>query len=169
MPSAWTELRAAADPVVRPYNLYTAYPLTRAEHIGTVAGSVDELREFLVDAGYGPQYLSAAKAHPDASQPWTSSDLHDLSYRRVPAEHPPATIHDGEMLRIAREFRPAECQYHVHAFGRGGVLECYSHYEVRPDFLRPSISIRRLQTHYRPEYAQDYLRGVTDLELPDAL
>lgn len=157
MPTAWTELRAAVDPIVRPYNLYSAYPLDEREHIGAMVGDVEAARELLVDEGYEPQYLSAAKRHLETDQ------LHDLSYRRVPSEHPAAAAG----TRLTSTFEPAECQHHIHVFDLGDVLGWFIHYEARPDFLEPSVSIERLQTHYRPVWGQDYLLGNPDFEVPD--
>lgn len=163
MPSPWTELRAAADPITRQFGFYTAYRLARGEYIGereytpSVLGSLTQMRAYLRDRGYEPNYLSAAKRHP------TERDrYHDLSYRRVPDLHPGEI--DGTTL--AAIFNPSECQYHVHAFKfRGGRIELYSHYEARPDILEPSFRIRRLRTHYRPTVGDTYFRGVTDLNL----
>lgn len=145
MPSAWTRLRAAADPLARRLNAYTAYSLTPDEYVGRIDGDV---RAFLRSHGYEPQYLSAAKRHPETNA------LHDLSYRRVPTAHPA-----GVTTALTRNWRPAQCQYHVHVFGH----ECFSHYELRPDFWPPNP--RRLREHYRPTAGSTYLRGVTDLDL----
>jgi len=162
MPSAWTHLRAAVDPLVRPYHLYTAYPLTDAEHIGTVAGeSIRDARRALGMAGYEPQYLSAAKRHPETGA------LHDLSYRKVPDIHP---VFDPIVSGGLKPYDAEQCQLHVHAFDVPDGVAFYSHYELRPD-LRPVAgetigeAYRRLRTHYRPEYGDTYLRGVTDLPL----
>lgn len=161
MASGWTLLRAAVDPIARRYNLYTAYRVGWEERIGDVDGmGADAARWYLQDRGYEPQYLSAAKAWPDAGRPWGDGDLHDLSYRRVPDRHPPRAY--GKPLE---EWRPADCQYHVHVFVRDGGAVFFSHYELRPDFFSPAFSPARLRAHYRPAYGQSYLRGVTDLEL----
>lgn len=153
MPTPWTELRVALNPIARRFNHYTAYRIREAERIGTMDRGVEATREYLRQQGYEPQYLSAAKKHPATGQ------AHDISYRRVPETHPPAA--DG--TDVAETFAPAECQFHVHAFATGGQMELFSHYEARPDLLRPSIDLHRLKTHYRPDYGRDYLRGVTDL------
>lgn len=156
MVSTWTRLRAAVDPIVRPYHLYTAYPLGSPEYVGTVLGSVDDVRQLLVEAGYEPQYLSAAKEHPETGQ------LHDLSYRRVPDEHP----EEAEGTAVGT-WRPIDCQYHFHAFATADGVDGFSHYELRPDFWSPEFDVERLEIHYHPTYDDDYLRGVTDLDLPD--
>lgn len=155
MPSAWTRFRAAVNPLARRLGLYTAYPLGTPEHIGTVEQSMDEARSFLDHCGYEPQWLSAAKRHPRTDQ------LHDLSYRRVPNQHPS----EATGTRLAREFEPQECQYHTHWFHDLEGIEVFSHYELRPDFWRPTLSLIRLRKHYRPAYGTEYLLGVTDLEL----
>lgn len=167
-PSVWTRIRAALDPIARRYNLYTAYRVSQDEFVGTWTGTVDEFRERLGDAGYVPQYLSAAKSHPESERPWDADeDLHDLSYRHVPDRHPGAVENTG-----LEAWRPVDCQYHVHLI-RGDV---FSHYELRPDFFRPTpLAVERLAEHYRPTYdgggrpraTWTYLRGVTDLELID--
>lgn len=157
MPSPWTLARAAADPLARPLNLYTAYPLHGTEHVGTTHDlSLDDARHYLRQHNYEPQYLSAAKRHP------VTGALHDLSYRRVPAKHPALVVNE----RLAREYRPEACQYHVHAFRWDtGRIDWFSHYEARPDPFRPAFDLQRLRTHYRPAYGRDYFRGLTDLDL----
>lgn len=157
MPSAWTSLRGAVDPIVRPYNLYTAYELSEAEYIGSATGQLPGPRGFLQRNGYEPQYLSAAKRHPETGQ------LHELSYRRIPDAHPPPVIPTPLL-----EWEPSDCQYHVHVFERNPlVFDFFSHYELKPDLL--PFDLERLETHYGPRYGKDYLRGVTDLTIPDAL
>lgn len=161
MPSTWTLLRAAVQPVVAPYNLYTAYPLTEKELVATIATDTSRLRSFLRTRGYEPQYLSAAKRHPATRR------LHDLSYRRVPDEHPPAV--EGAALEA---WPPSACQYHVHAFEMSermaeGIFSVASHYELKPDLL--PLDLERLEIHYGPRYGQEYLRGITDLTVPDTL
>lgn len=155
MPTPWTELRVALDPIARRFNHYTAYRIREAERIGTTGRDVASTREYLRQQGYEPQYLSAAKRHPDTGQ------AHDISYRRVPESHPPAA--DGR--DVAEKFTPEECQFHVHAFATGGQVELFSHYEARPDFFSPTWDVARLRTHYRPVYGEEYLRGVTRLEV----
>lgn len=162
MPSAWTLARAAVDPIARQYNLYSAYRIGWDEYVG----SVDEMdtetaRWWLRDRGYRPQYLSAAKARPDAERPWEPHELHSLSYRRVPDEHPPG----AEKSALGTVWSPNQCQYHVHVFETGGGMAFFSHYELRPDLFRPlPLNIKRLHTHYRPGPGE-YLEGVTDLSV----
>lgn len=158
MPSVWTRLRAAADPVLRrTAGLYTAYPLHGAEHIGTTHDlTLADARHYLRQNGYEPQYLSAAKRHP------VTGALHDLSYRRVPDKHPALLVNEP----LAQDYRPNACQYHAHLFRWDtGRIDWYSHYEARPDLTRPSVDLDRLRTHYRPRYGLDYFRGVTDLDI----
>lgn len=156
MPSVWTYLRAALNPVARRYGQYTAYALSPNEAVGAIHGfDVDDARHYLRQNGYEPQYLSAAKRHPETGQ------LHDLSYRRVPSKHPALIVNE----RLARDFRPEQCQFHVHVFDRDGSTEWFSHYEARPDLLEPSFDPTRLRTHYRPTYGQDYFQGLTDLDI----
>lgn len=156
MPSDWTKLRAWFDPIARRFNYYTAYELPADEHVRTVdfSGGVDGFREHLRGMGYEPQYLSAAKRHPE------TGELHDLSYRSVPQSHPEA----AQGKEIYDHFNPGQCQYHVHAWEIEGSVWIGSHYETRPDFFGPSVSLRRQLTHYRPG-PETYLIGVTDLNL----
>ncbi len=155
MPSIWTKFRIAVNPIARRFNQYTAYTIRDPERIGAIQEDVPGTREYLRACGYEPQFLSAAKKHPQTGQP------HDLSYRRVPDSHPPGT---GDKL-IAENFRPQECQFHVHAFHVADQMQLFSHYEARPDLLSPEVDISRLRTHYRPEYGQEYIRGISDLEI----
>lgn len=150
MPSLWTRVRGALDPLARLVGLYTAYKVSDAEYIGSTnrfnglhgARLYLEIRE----NEYEPQYLSAAKRHPGTNQ------LHDLSYRRIPSKHPPEAI-DTE---IGNRYRPGQCQFHVHVFAVGDRLQWFSHYETRP-----SAGLE----HYRPSIGETYLRGVTDLDI----
>lgn len=155
MPTPWTELRALANPIARLFGYYTAYPLDPNEYLGTADLTLDSALSILWRYGYQPQWLSAAKRHPETNR------LHDASYRRVPNEHPKAAA--GR--RLVTDFEPKQCQFHVHLFELEDGVEFYSHYEARPDFVRPDISLGRLRTHYRPQWGETYLQGVTDLEL----
>lgn len=147
----WTRFRAAINPFLRrAFGLYSAYPLSPAEYVGTADLSTDDARHYLRQNAYEPQYLSAAKRHPATNQ------LHDLSYRRVPGTHPPQWTAD--------DWSPAECQYHVHVFAVDDRAEFFSHYETRPDIFAPRVDIERLRTHYRPTN-KTYRRGVTDLDV----
>jgi hypothetical protein len=157
MTTFWTRLRGALNPAL-PDGWYTAYDLGAAEHVATTRLSVPALRETLRMGGYERQRLSAAKRHPQTGQ------LHDLSMRRVPDEHPDAVRGTRITAWPARA-----CQFHVHAFRLdtdtlGPVTWVGSHYELRPDFFRPRPSVQRLHEHYKPEYGQTYHRGVTDVE-----
>ena len=159
MPSPWTRLRAAVHPHARRLlGLYEAYPLNQEEYVGTLGNgyTLADARHYLRQNGYTPQYLSAAKRHPQTGA------LHDLSYRRVPTRHPPAALDTA----LEARFAPAACQYHAHVFqtADGGPV-FYSHYEARPDPLRPAVDLARLRTHYRPTTGETYLEGVTDLQL----
>lgn len=167
VPSAWTRLREAADPLARSIGLYTAYTLPESEYVGSVDRlSVDpytptltfaDLRDYLAAHGYEPQYLSAAKRHPE------TGSLHLLSVRRVPDEHPEAVA--GTALS---DHPPGACQYHVHVCPGpvDGQYDLFSHYELRPlpmavagESCREAVA--RSARHYRPQGA--YLQGVTDL------
>lgn len=157
MVSSWTRFRSEINPVVKEISndLYTAYPLGKQEFVFERRyGNIDSIIEYLRNNGYEPQLLSAAKKHPETKQ------LHDLSYRSVPSEHP--ELIEGTKLYV--NFYPKECQYHVHVFNvGGGIYQFFSHYEARPDFFEPNISLHRLSTHYKPLYGQEYFKGITDL------
>jgi len=155
MASFWTKLRVKLNPRAKSVGQYTKYTMDEEEFVAAVTWDLDQLRSRLRDWGYEPQKLSAAKTHHTTGQP------HDLSYRRVPEEHPEL----AEDRRVGQEYEPNECQYHVHAFVMDSEIEVYSHYEARPDFLWPRPSLERLDTHYRPDYGEDYLKGVTDLDI----
>lgn len=156
MPSVWTRARAAIDPLARLAGYYTAYPLTEPEYIGRVEDvTIEDARVYLDTSGYTPQYLSAAKKHPRTG--W----LHDLSYRRVPTQHPEQAR--GSVL--TRRYEPEACQLHTHWFKTRDGFDVYSHYELRPDLFQPSFDLERLKTHYSPSYGDTYLRGVTDLKI----
>jgi hypothetical protein len=158
MPSPWTALRAAVDPLARRLGYYTAYAIGHDEYVGALdqGYTVRDARTYLEQNAYQPQYLSAAKRLPG------TGELHALSYRRVPAKHPAEAIN----TTLAEQFRPEACQLHVHVWPSddSGPL-FFSHYEARPDFLEPDVSPRRMRTHYRPTYGETYLMGVTDLDL----
>lgn len=155
MASAWTAARAALDPLARRYGQYTAYTIPSEEFIGHAPDErIPAIRAWLRREGYGPQFLSAAKRHPE------TGELHELSYRRVPDEHPPAAYNSP----LVEQFGARQCQLHVHAFAVPGGVDVFSHYEVRPDPFTPDVNLHRLQTHYNPTPGQ-YLTGVTDLSL----
>jgi hypothetical protein len=153
-------LLSALDPYARRVGLYTAYRLTEPERLGAVAepGGVAGVARRLRDRGYGPQWLAAAKRHPaDADRVAVGS------YRRVPARHPDVDA------RLVDDWRPVDCQFHVHPFPDGDGVDLYGHYELRPDLLAPRADPARLRTHYRPTWGETYLRGVLDPRLADAL
>lgn len=172
MPSLWTLTRAAADPLARRFGQYSAYPLSHDEYIGAMDPqfTTRDARHYLERNAYEPQYLSAAKALPGSSWPYSPDELHELSYRRVPTRHPPEALG----TRLEAEFTPGETQYHCHVFSidDSGPL-FFSHLEPRPDLFKPSFDPHRLTVHYRPTYDRPqipkdewtYLRGVTDLDL----
>lgn len=147
MPSAWTLLRAALDPLARAYGYYMAYTIGHDEYVGALGDgyTLRDARKYLRQNDYEPQYLSAAKRLP------VTGELHDLSYRRVPTAHPDEWSDP--------RFAPEECQYHVHVWQSDGGPLFFSHYETRPDRVGTAVE------HYRPTPGRTYLRGVTDLEL----
>lgn len=142
-------LLPAADRLVRPLGFYTAYSIgdEQLARLDDVDAQI-ALLSFKI-AGFEETWLAALKYRSTARR---SHDYASLRY--VPEEHPAVDA------RIVDEWEPAECQYHVHLFVVDGALEVYSHYEVRPDLLRPSPSIDRLRTHYRPVYGEDYVKGL---------
>lgn len=143
-----------ADRLLRPAGLYAAYSIGDEQ----IASLPDVEPRWAICAmrtvGFEPAWLAALKYRSTARR------HHDVaSLRYVPEEHPAVDA------RIVDEWAPEECQYHLHLFDVDGVLEVYSHYEVRPDLLRPSPSIERLRTHYRPEYGEDYVKGLAPREV----
>lgn len=161
MPTSWTRIRARLNRFA-PSGYYTAYQIDENEYVGRLNRPMNAVRSFLRRHGYGPQRLSAAKAHPSATKPFRGDELHALSYRRIPDEHPTEWT--------VSKWRPEQCQYHVHAFEHRGKIELYSHYELRPlpspvADERSTTAVERARTHYKPKYGTEYLRGVTDLDL----
>lgn len=139
----------AADRLASPWGFYAAYSIGDEQ----IARLSDVKTRWAICAmrtvGFKPVWLSALKYRSSAR------NRHDVaSLRYVPDEHPTVDA------RIVDEWAPDECQYHLHLFDVDDALEVYSHYELRPDLLRPSPSIERLRTHYRPEYGEDYLKGL---------
>ena len=133
---------------IEPIGLYAAYTLNESEFVGTLQrrGRPGSIGLHLPDS-YEYTFLSAVKTHPDGEQ------IEDGSYRKVATEHPDIDA------RITREFEPAECQYHVHTFGD----EVFSHYELRPDI------VGTMREHYRPEWGETYLLGVSCPEIDELL
>ena len=134
------------DPLARRLGFYTAYTLSEAEFIGNVeTGDTDELVTRLRHIGYeeSPTFmgvtLEAAKLSPTEAEP------HDYAFRKVAPSN-------------------RRKQYHIHIWYGGEQSAVFSHREYRPD-VRPvgGESLRemydRLQTHYRPEYGEDYEQG----------
>jgi hypothetical protein len=153
-------LLSALDPYARRVGLYTAYRLTEPERLGTVTGSagLGVVVRRLRDAGYEPQWLAAAKRHPADDDRIAAG-----SYRRVPSRHPDVDA------RLVDEWRPRDCQFHVHPFPTHDGVDLYGHYELRPDLLAPRVDLTRLRTHYRPTWGETYLRGVLDPRLEGTL
>lgn len=131
--------------------LYYSYGLEKAERIGTVAvgGNYGHklIAHRLKTFGYenpptfGGIPLEAAKTHP------RTGHVHDYSLRRVDPEN-------------------EKRQFHVHLFVVDGVVEVFSHLELRPDF-RPVAgeSLRdayaRLQEHLSPSWGPQWGDGTT--------
>ena len=124
---------------IEPIGLYAAYELGESEFVGTTDRHLSDSYEYTL--------LSAVKTHPDGEQ------IEDGSYRKVATEHPDVDA------RITREYKPAECQYHVHTFGD----EVFSHYELRPDI------VGTIREHYRPVWGATYLPGVKCPEIDEIL
>lgn len=155
----WNHALAAIDPLARVFGAYTAYTLSASEYVGTIhVADAFDAADVLKSMGYEANPLAAAKYHPD---PHHAVD--HGGYRRVPDEHPDLDA------RITRDYAPRQCQYHPHLWPGVDGVEVFSHYEVRPD-LHPVASesvasaYNRLKEHYRPDYGETLVRGVTDLE-----
>lgn len=149
------------DAVTRKHlGVYVAYQLHQMEKAGTrwTPRGRQDVVQHLREHGYEYNVLAAAKRHPD-------DDRIDVgSYRRVPNEHPDVTAYDRGGASIVEEWAPEDCQYHVHLFDTEveGLVELYSHYELRPDLFDPNFSPSRVRIHYRPTQHENYLYGVTD-------
>ena len=151
----WNHLLAAIDgPLRKATGLYTAAQLRPRELVAVRQEPLAETIAWLKDEGYRANPLAAAKYHP---APHTAVD--HGSYRYVPTEHPDLD------RKIVDEWEPNQCQYHVHVWPNTDGIEVYSHYEVRPDFLRPRPSLHRLRSHYRPEYGETFIMGLTNLDV----
>jgi len=142
MPSLYTRLRAAADPLARSLGHYSAYTL-RGERIGVTGHTRRAAEAALRERGYEPSPLGleAAKQHPDDGR------LHVLALRRVDPDHP-------------------RRQYHVHGFTHPDGIELHSHYELRADPWPVGGGswgdVRgRLRDHYRAEWGATWGDGVT--------
>ena len=144
MTTTQTKVMAAVDPIARRLGYYTAYELDKLEYIGYREDVATGTRNELLNNGYerSPTIagirLQAAKKHPE------TGEIHEYSLRKV----------DPNDNRR---------QYHVHLWG-GGVTSIYSHHEFRPDLrVLEGESLEdakeRLQTHYRPEWGETYIRG----------
>lgn len=161
---AWNRLLAAVDPTARRLGKYTAYQISRNEYVTTAQTTLKNARIALETLGYTPNSLAAAKTHPDPHRA-----VAHASYRKVPDKYPIAFRGDAAP-RIVNDYRPEQCQYHVHLWPVVDGVELYGHYEVRPD-LRPvggegiRAAYRRAREHYRPETGETYLMGVTDVDL----
>jgi hypothetical protein len=142
-PMKFSGLAKALNPLANRFGFYTAYQLSTKEFIGIAKW--DGLATRLEEIGYEPPPrigcipLSAAKTHP------VTGATHNLTMRKLDPQ---------DNTR----------QYHVHAFRMDTVAAIASHYELRPDLMRlPEESSQerkeRLETHYRPIWGEDYLRG----------
>jgi len=127
--------------------LYYAYELEKAERVKTVPNTLDAIAGYLTRRGYEqpPRLagipLEAAKTHPETGQ------VHDLSLRRVDPDNPTR-------------------QFHIHLFEVDGVVEVFSHYELRPDFGRIGKeswreAYTRLKEHKRPSWGSEWGDGTT--------
>jgi len=127
--------------------LYYAYELEKAERVKTVPNTLDAIAGYLTRRGYerpprlGGIPLEAAKTHPDTGQ------VHDKSLRRVDPDNP-------------------RRQWHIHLFKVDGVVEVFSHYELRPDARpvageSPTDAYERLQEHLRPSWGSEWGDGTT--------
>lgn len=125
------------------HDYYAAYTLDQAEHVGTLQGSLEDVRGLIRGAGYQYNLLAAAKWH------WETGETDDGSYRKVDPHDP-------------------EYQYHVHLFDRGGEVQVTSHYEIRPEPHQPYWDLERSLKHYHPD-PDAYLKGVAGPTIQDLL
>lgn len=138
--------------------IYSGYKIDSAEYLFTLQPDEIDVRipMMLDDWGYEYQVLGAKKTHPE------TEETDDGSWRRVPSVHPDVDC------RLTRNWRPKDCQYHIHYWKRNGEVDFFIHYELRPDIFSPTISPRRLREHYRPVWDTEdkdnatYLLGQPD-------
>lgn len=150
---AYARLRAKTlyklDNYADKIGMYTSYRIHDNETVGSTNRTVEEIIDELRKIGYEYNSISAAKQHSKSGRIETGS------FRHVPEEHPKL-----DEPQIINNWKPTECQYHVHLFSINGTVELTSHYEVRPDILSPNLSKSRLRTHYRPKWNETYLPGI---------
>lgn len=130
--------------------MYTSYEVQANELVGSTDRDIKDVITRLREIGYKYNSISAAKQHAE------SGNLETASFRSVPEEHPDL----NQETQITSNWRPIDCQYHVHLFEVDDRVEITSHYELRPDILNPEFSSDRLRTHYRPEWGESYIPGV---------
>lgn len=138
--------------------MYTSYRIKENEKVGSTDKNLAELIREIEDVGYEYNSLSAAKQHSETSK------LECGSFRRIPEKHPEL---DASAPDIIRNWKPNESQFHIHLFKIEDTIEVTSHYELRPDLLKPDFSRERLETHYRPEWNETYLPGVCEPDILD--
>lgn len=139
--------------------LYSAYRLPTED---LVAVGVDEPFEAIEEAGYEEvPLLAAAKEHPTADGCYDAG-----SYRRVPDLHEFEIVGDTALA----DWDASECQYHAHVWDLGhGIYDVACHYELRSSIFKPSFDLRRLETHYKPEWGEEKVLGARDPALMEAL
>lgn len=150
-------LLAAVDPAARRLGQYTAYRIAPEEFVGATHMDLQRTARELREWGYETHHLAAAKLHPEPH-----AAVAHASLRRVPKEHP-----IGIDARITDEWEPGQCQYHVHLWPSRDGTSVFSHYEVRGDVLRGGFDVERMRAHYRPDYGETYLRGISDIPYLD--
>jgi len=129
--------------------MYTSYKVQANELVGSTDKKIEDVVSRLKEIGYKYNSISAAKQHAE------SGNLETASFRRVPEEHPDL----DQETQITNNWRPVDCQYHVHLFEVDDRVDITSHYELRPDILNPEFASDRLRTHYRPEWGESYIPG----------
>ena len=139
------------NPYARRFGFYTAYTLSENELIGSTNQNIESAVSEIQSIGYDYNGLSATKIHP-------SKDIVDNgSYRRVPK-----SFSDVRECRITENWSPEETQFHIHLFDVNKTVELYSHFELRPDIFNPHVSKSRLETHYRPQWSEEYILGAVE-------
>ena len=166
------ELLKRLDPIARRFGFYLSYTLDESEFIGET--DIDTANVFNEPENMNPPFVMEHDLYQYLEWIGYEQNATFAGISLVAAKQHPKTgrVHDVSMRKIDPENERK--QYHLHYWleRSGGVdtVQIASHREYRPDFKRVadesySEMYDRLRTHYRPEYGEDYERGVMCDEL----
>lgn len=113
--------------------MYSMYRLSAQEFVGILDEDLAEATGHLTRAGYDYQLLAATKLHPETEE------------------------YDDGSYRLINHVDPAK-QWHVHLWESDDGVECFSHYEYKPEPWNPWDHDRVFE-HYRPDYGTTYIQG----------